>query len=254
MRPQADQRLCRVDVERCDDHAGGLVDLDAVQRAQLSPAVLLAATDGRTVCGEHVQQRQRRELGGQQPAGQCLAAERPWTSAVHVQGSDPLGGQGHRQREHRRDPGLQDRLGERRPARLRRVVQVSHQHRAALADGIQAGALPEGELQGVQPPAQVPTGPERPSVRPVQGQGDRRPVDVQEPDARLAQPVGNRQRGAGARHDRPQLGTQLLVADHARCPPAADGSSSRAGRSEPRPGHCAEKTCPVYPRVAMSTA
>lgn len=92
------------------------------------------------------------QIGQDQRVGQLGGGERAWSVAVEVEGTEP----DHTDMEGEGEHGGRAEVGclrpERRPAcRLGR--QVRHEDGAAGGEGVDAGALADGELQVLQPGA-----------------------------------------------------------------------------------------------------
>ena len=83
-----------------------------------------------------VQQRQRREPSRPHPTGHRVGLQRTAAAPVQIERADGCAGDGHRQREQGLDAVAEDGLGERWPAVLTGAVQVWHQDRPALRDGV----------------------------------------------------------------------------------------------------------------------
>ena len=126
--------------------------------------------------------------------------------AVEVQGPDPVGRDAHGQSEDRVHPLPGQGAGEDRPAVLVGGSEVRGEHRASGGHRVQARPLAVGELQLVQATAQGAAGPEGAAHRPAVDEGDGGSIDLEQLDARPAEPVGSlqgrrRARDGGAEAD-----------------------------------------------------
>jgi hypothetical protein len=159
------------------------------------------------VLGEHVEQRQRGELGGEQPSGQGLLAQRAAAVAEEVERPDVPLRHRHGQREHRGDAGVEKGLRERRPAgvrRSRRDPGRARGRRRARRPG--TGPRRSVNCSSSSRRLSSPLDPNVPRFAPSNAERHRRPVDLEQPDAGVTQLVGSGPRAAGARHRSAQLG------------------------------------------------
>ncbi len=137
--------------------------------------------DRRTAATGWPAQHQRSALGGDERLGALAATQRPRGHPVERQHPDTDRAELQREREHRPRPGLHCGGGEHRPAGLAgRDLQVRHHHRAPGGESLDVRAFTQGQVQLLDPDADV-------AARPARAPPPQRPAS---PRSRPRSPAG----------------------------------------------------------------
>ena len=188
---KAHQGFGGIDLELGHEHPGGLADFGAGQGIEFRPGIAVGFVDrGEQVAVEDVEQRDAGDLGGGDGPGDVGVIKGANVRAEEVERADILAGDDDGHGEHGADVVAQQCGPEHGPAGFAGVCEVDGGDGGSLGDGVQAGALAEGELQLVVHARGLAAGAQRSGGRAVENQRDRSGVDVEIHHARLAEPVG----------------------------------------------------------------
>ena len=206
----------------------------AVSSAQASLSG--SADGGLQVLAEEIQHRNPGQVGGDERTGEMFGGQAAGPGLEEVECAGVLTADDHRHRIYAADPVGQHRRAVRRPAHLGRVGEIDHHDRRLEGHRVQARTLSVGELQLVVEPGLRPTRAECAGGRTVENQRERRTLDVEQLDARLAQPVGSLAAAVAAHSRRQLIENGHDVSIHHGVRPIADftGAPLDADASQPR--------------------